>query len=74
MQFSSYWIIIITVILVLISIYNISKMIVYLSKNKYPKIDKDDILNRNIRNLLVSVGLLSVVSLIYIMLVFSQLG
>ena len=41
---------------------------------KYPKIDKDDLLNRNIRNLLVSVGLLSVVSLVYIILVFSKLG
>ena len=74
MNFSSYWIILITVILVLISIYNIAKMIVFLSKHKYPKIDKDDSLNSNIRNLLVSVALLSVVSLVYIILVFSKLG
>ena len=74
MQFSSYWIIIIVVILVLISIYNVAKMIVFVSKNKYPKIDKDDTLNSNIRNLLVSVGLLSVISLVYIILIFSKLG
>ena len=74
MQFSSYWIIIITVILVLISVYNIAKMIVFLSKAKMPKIDKDDTLNSNIRNLLVSVGLLSVVSLVYIILIFSKFG
>ena len=73
MNFSSYWIIIITIILVLISIYNVAKMIVFISKAKYPKIDKDDSLNSNIRNLLVSVGLLSVVSLVYIILVFSKL-
>lgn len=74
MQFSGYWIIIITVILVLISIYNIAKMIVFLSKNKYPKIDDNDSLNSNIRNLLLSVGLLSLVSLIYIILIFSKIG
>ena len=34
--------------------------------DKYPKIDKDDSLNSNLRNLLVSVALLSVVSLVYI--------
>ena len=74
MQFSSYWIIIITVILVLISVYNIAKMIVFLSKTKYPKIDKDDTLNSYLRNLLISVGLLSVISLVYIIIVFSKLG
>lgn len=74
MQFSEYWIIIIVVLLVIISVYNIAKMVVYLNKAKYPKIDKDDILNRNIRNLLISVGLLSIVSLVYIMLVFKNFG
>lgn len=74
MHFSSYWIIIIIVILVLITIYNVAKMIVFLSKTKMPKIDRDDSLNSNIRNLLVSVGLLSLVSLVYILLIFSKLG
>ena len=72
MQFYQYWLILITIILVLISIYNVTKMIVLLSRTKYPKIDKDDILNSNIRNLFISIGLLSVCSLVYIMLVFFQ--
>ena len=49
-------------------------MIVFLSKSKYPKIDKDDTLNSYLRNLLISVGLLSVISLVYIIIVFSKLG
>ena len=72
MQFYQYWLIIITVILVLISIYNIIKMVLVVSKNKYPKIDYNDILNANIRNLLISIGLLSVFALVYIMLIFYQ--
>ena len=74
MKFYQYWLIIIIAILVIISIHNITKMIILISKNKYPKIDNDDVLNRNIRNLFVSIGLLSVISLVYIFLVFKQLG
>ncbi|MBR1416533.1 MAG: hypothetical protein IJ572_01795 [Bacilli bacterium] len=73
MKFYQYWLIIIIALLVIISIYNIIKMIVLISKSKYPKIDNDDVLNRNIRNLLVSIGLLSVIALVYIFLVFKQL-
>lgn len=72
MQFYQYWLIIIVVILVAISIKNIAKMVTFISKSKYPKIDNDDLLNRNIRNLFVSIGLLSICSLIYIMIVFFQ--
>ena len=72
MQFYQYWIVAIVFVLVIISLRNIIKMIIFISKNKYPKIDNNDILNRNIRNLLLSIGLLSVVSLVYIMLIFFQ--
>ena len=73
MQFYQYWLVLI-IIIVVISIHNITKMIIVISKSRYPKIDKNDILNRNIRNLLVSIGLLSIVSLTYIMLVFRTIG
>ena len=74
MNFSQYWLVLIIIILVVISIHNITKMIILISKSRYPKIDKNDILNRNIRNLLISIGLLSVVSLVYILLVFRTMG
>ena len=73
-NFSQYWLVLIIIILVVISIHNITKMIILISKSRYPKIDKNDILNRNIRNLLISIGLLSVVSLVYIMLVFRTIA
>ena len=73
-NFSQYWLVLIIIVLVVISIHNITKMIILISKSRYPKIDKNDILNRNIRNLLISIGLLSVVSLVYIMLVFRTVG
>ena len=72
MQFYQYWLVIIVAILVLISLFNIIKMCMFISKNKYPKIDNNDILNSNIRNLFISVGLLSVCSLVYILLIFFQ--
>ena len=72
MQFYQYWMIIIVLVLVIISIHNIVKMCVFISKNKYPKIDNNDILNSNIRNLFISVGLLSVCSLVYILLITFQ--
>jgi len=72
MQFYQYWLVLFIVVLVLLSIHNITRMIIFISKSKYPKIDKDDSLNKNIRNLLVSIGLLSIVVLIYILLVFSS--
>ena len=74
MKFYQYWLVVIIIIFVIISIYNISKMIILINKSKYPKIDKDDLLNRNIRNLLISIGLLSITSLVYIMLIFSQIS
>ena len=72
MQFYQYWLVIIVCVLVLISLYNIIKMCVFISKNKYPKIDNNDMLNSNIRNLFISVGLLSVCSLVYILLITFQ--
>ena len=70
MPFYQYWLILIIVILVIISIHNITKMIIFINKNKYPKIDEDDSLNKSLRNMLISIGLLSIISLVYIMLVF----
>lgn len=72
MQFYQYWLILIIALLVIISIYNIVKMVLFISKNKYPKIDKDDSLNKHLRNMLISIGLLSVMALVYVLLIFKQ--
>lgn len=72
MKFYQYWIIIITVILVFISIINIAKMIMLINKDNSKKIEKNKELDVNIRNLLVSIALLSITSLVYIILIFIQ--
>ena len=72
MQLYQYCLIIVIAILVLVSLYNIVKTIINVNKNKGPKVEQDDILNRNLRNLFISVGLLSVISLVYILLIFKQ--
>lgn len=74
MKFYQYWIIIITVILVLVTVYNIAKMVILISQNKTDKISPSTELNKNIRNLLISMALLSLVSLVYIILIFKQVG
>lgn len=70
MLFYQYWLVLIIVILTLISIINISKMLVILSKDKGSMIPKTVELNKNIRNLLLSMALLTIVTLIFIILVF----
>ena len=70
MQFYQYWIILFVILFVVISIINIAKMIVYISKNKSEELEKNEELKKNIRNLLVSIGLLSVTAIIYILLIF----
>ena len=72
MQFYQYWLMLIIFVLVIISIRNIIKMIIFIGKNKYPKIDKDDSLNRHLRNMLLSIGLLSIIVLVYVLLLFKQ--
>lgn len=70
MLFYQYWLVLIIVILTLISIINISKMLVILNKDKGSMIPKTVELNKNIRNLLLSMALLTIVTLIFIILVF----
>ncbi len=72
MQFYQYWLVVIVFILMFISLYNIVKISIFVSRNKYPKIDKNDMLNSSLRNMFISIGLLSVCSLVYVMLVFFQ--
>ena len=72
MQFYQYWLVLIIIFLVIISLYNIIKMILFINKNKYPKIDKDDSLNSHLRNMLISIGLLSIIVLVYVLLIFKQ--
>ena len=72
MQFYQYWLVVIVFVLMFISLYNIVKIGIVVSRNKYPKIDKNDMLNSSIRNMFISIGLLSVCSLVYILLVFFQ--
>lgn len=72
MKFYQYWIIIITIVLVFISIFNITKMILLINKDNSNKIEKNKELDVNIRNLLISMALLSITSLIYIIFIFIQ--
>ena len=73
MKFYQYWIILIVVVLVLISIFNIVKMIALISESKDDVIPTSKELNSNIRNLLISIALLSLTSLIYIILIFKNM-
>ena len=70
MKYYQYWIILIIVLLVFISICNITKMIILIGDNKDDTFAPSVELNKNIRNLLISVALLSLVSLVYILMVF----
>lgn len=72
-KFYQYWIILIVVVLVLISIFNIVKMIALISESKDDIIPTSKELNSNIRNLLISIALLSLTSLIYIILIFKNM-
>ena len=72
MKFYQYWIIIIVVLLVLISIFNIIKMVSLITNTKDDYISPSKELNKNIRNLLISIALLSVISLVYIIIIFKQ--
>ena len=72
-KFYQYWIILIVVVLVLISIFNIVKMIALISESKDDVIPTSKELNSNIRNLLISIALLSLTSLIYIILIFKNM-
>ena len=73
MKFYQYWIILIIVLLVLISIFNITKMIILIKDNKDDTFAPSVELNKNMRNLLISIALLSIVSLVYIIMVFKNL-
>ena len=72
MQFYQYWLVIFIVIFVIISIVNITKMLILVSDKKYVQAKKDDSLNQGIRNLLISIGILMIVSLIFIIMSFSN--
>jgi hypothetical protein len=74
MKFYQYWLIIIVVVLVIITIINIAKMIMIIGKNNGRSIAVSNELNRNIRNLLTSMVLLSLIALIYIILIFKQMS
>lgn len=71
MNFAQYCILITASILVIITLFNLTKMIGMISKNSNSKFnEQDEELNANLRNLFISVGLLSICSLIFIILVF----
>ena len=73
MKFYQYWIILIIVLLVFISIYNITKMIVLINDNKDDTFAPSVELNKNIRNLLISIALLALISLVYILMIFKMI-
>ena len=72
MKFYQYWIIIIAVVLVFLSVFNITKMVVLINREKGTKLEHTKELDVNLRNLLISMALLSLTSLVYIILIFMQ--
>lgn len=67
MNFAQYCILLLAALLVVITVVNLSKMVVLITKETK---NSSKELDSGIRNLLISVGLLSIASFIYIVLVF----
>ena len=67
MNFAQYCILLLASLFVIITVVNLSKMVVLITKETK---NSSKELDSGIRNLLISVGLLSVASFIYIVLVF----
>lgn len=67
MNFAQYCILLLASLFVIITVINLSKMVVLITKET--KTNSQE-LDTGIRNLLISVGLLSIASFIYIVLVF----
>jgi hypothetical protein len=74
MKFYQYWLIIIVAILVIITVVNIAKMIMIIGKDNEKKLTASKELNIDIRNLLISMALLSLISFIYIIMIFKQMS
>lgn len=67
MNFAQYCILLLASLFVIITVINLSKMVVLITKETK---NSSKELDSGIRNLLLSVGLLSIASFIYIVLVF----
>ena len=67
MNFAQYCILLLASLFVIITVINLSKMVVLITKETKNNTQE---LDAGIRNLLISVGLLSIASFIYIVLVF----
>ena len=67
MNFAQYCILLLASLFVIITVINLSKMVVLITKETKTHSQE---LDAGIRNLLISVGLLSIASFIYIVLVF----
>lgn len=67
MNFAQYCILLLASLFVIITVINLSKMVVLITKETK---NNSQELDSGIRNLLISVGLLSIASFIYIVLVF----
>lgn len=67
MNFAQYCILLLASLFVIITVINLSKMVVLITKET--KTNSQE-LDAGIRNILISVGLLSIASFIYIVLVF----
>lgn len=67
MNFAQYCILLLASLFVIITVINLSKMVVLITKETK---NNSQELDAGIRNLLISVGLLSIASFIYIVLVF----
>lgn len=67
MNFAQYCILLLASLFIIITVINLSKMVVLITKETK---NSSKELDAGIRNLLISVGLLSIASFIYIVLVF----
>ncbi len=67
MNFAQYCILLLASLFVIITVINLSKMVVLITKETK---NNSQELDAGIRNLLISVGLLSIASFIYIVLIF----
>lgn len=67
MNFAQYCILLLASLFVIITVINLSKMVVLITKETK---NNSQELDAGIRNILISVGLLSIASFIYIVLVF----
>lgn len=69
MNFYQYWIVLIILFLVIITLINIIKMLGIFNENSFKN---NDLVKKNLTNLFISLAFLSITSLVYILMVFNS--